>query len=58
MKRWYDVMIIALHRSDQSKNNQALKLDYVLKIAAAYFNEIAMLCFAVGLDYLSIYLCQ
>lgn len=44
-------MISAQHRSDQSKINQALTLHYVLKIAAAYFNEIAMLYFAVGLDY-------
>lgn len=42
-------MISTQHRSDQSKINQALKLHYVLKIAADYFNEIALLYFAVDL---------
>lgn len=51
-------MIRAQHISDQSKINQALKLDYVLKIAAAYFNDIAMQYFAMdsGYNSLSIYL--
>lgn len=47
--------------------NEPLKLDYILKIAAAYFNEIAMQDYAVDRDcsrsikspyYLSIYCYQ
>lgn len=47
MKVWYDGIFGAQH-THQSEINEALKLDYILKIAAAYFNEIAMQDYAVA----------
>lgn len=48
-----DVMIHMMARSHQSQMNRALKLDYILKIASAYFNEIGVQYFAVDPGYSS-----